>query len=73
VIKLNIPQAINLRKQIQKPNSIEVKLLCTPKDGCTLFLKAKSAVCEDCDNLERIAEENNLSWRFEQGYWVLFN
>ena len=72
VNKLNISQAVYLQKQIHKPNSVDVKLLCFPKEGCTLAVKIKSAESENYDNLERFAVENNLSWVFEQGYWILF-
>ena len=72
MIKLNISQAVNLQKQIQKPNSVDVKLLCMPKEGCALAVKIKSAESENYVDLERIAEENNLSWVFQDGYWILF-
>ena len=70
---MNISQAINLQKQIQKPNSFDVKLLCTLKEGCTLAFKLESVEYENYDNLERVAVENNLFWVFEQGYWILFS
>jgi hypothetical protein len=69
---MKISQAINLRKQMQKNNSPEVKLLCTVKDGCTLWIKADLYEGEDYDNLVQFAKENKLSWGLEQGYWILF-
>ncbi len=70
---MNISQAINLQKQIQKSNSVEVKLLCTVKEGCALCIKLSPTENGDYDNLERIAVENNLSWVYEEGYWMLFS
>ncbi len=69
---MEISQAINLRKQIQKNNCIDVKLFCTVKEGCTLWFKADLDKGEHFDNLEQIANENKLSWGIESGYWILF-
>lgn len=71
---MDISRAIKLRKQIQKPNFPTVKLLCTPKEGCTLCIKEAELIQDDdYDKIIQIANENKLHRCLEQGYWILFS
>lgn len=72
--KLNITQAITLRKQIEaQPNFPVVQLLGTGKEGCLLCINALLVKAEVYSYLEQVAKENKLNLIYEQGYWILIN
>jgi hypothetical protein len=74
VTKLNLPEAITLRKHMEEIEDLpKTQLLDNGKGSYLLFIKSELVNAVHFFHLERIAEENNLSLSYGLGYWILID
>jgi len=70
--KLNLTQALNLSKQIEKSYNFSIQLLSNGKDGYLFCIPQNLVDNSVYLSLEQFASENKLSLFFGLGYCILF-